>query len=756
MAETDVDDIDDAEGVDGAALAADAKSATGWLNLITESEAYFRDWNERCDNIDKLYANLSKLANTARDREMSLFWANLQTLQPSIYSRPPVPVIMPRFQDRRPIPRMSSELLERSVTVSFETGHLDRTMKLVRNDLARLGRGVLWPRYETKDEAGKGKKVCVDFKFRRDFVHDMARCWAEVGWVAGAGYLTKKEMRKRFLKHSGDVYQSATYSTRKDVNGDKLGRRLTAKVWELWSKTENKVVWVTEGCDKVLDEAKPHLTLDDFFPCPEPAYGTRQPESLVPVPDVMQYRDQLEEINELTARMAALSEAVKVRGFYPSGAGELGDAIEAAVKAASDNVVLIPISNWAATGDGAAKDFIVWWPIDQIVSTIAQLIKLRQQLIQDVYEVSGISDILRGATNPNETLGAQELKAQTGSVRIRDRQDEMVRVSRDVTRIHAEIMAEEFDSTTLLDMAQMQMPTDADVAKQVKALEDQAKRMKAAVDAEMAKPETQAMAQQNPEEAQKAIEEAMQKGKAILDQVNQLKATVTIDQVMKLLKDQRLRPFVLDIETDSTIVPDENAQKQRATEYITSMTGLFAQLVPAVQQVPQIAPVAGQMINYINGVFRTGRQFAQVIEEFTDQMKGMASQPKGPPPEQVKQDAEAKAAEAKAQIEATTAQADAQKTAAEAERTHVENAERMQALQSKQQREALELQIKEQEAADASRARNQDIADKAALAELQRVAQKEKHDQEMEKGSMELAILQAKVPLAEATAAAGH
>ena len=31
----------------------------------------------------------------------------------------------------------------------------------------------------------------------------------------------------------------------------------------------------------------------------------------------------------------------------------------------------------------------------------------------------GISDIVRGASNPNETLGAQELKGQYASMRLR-------------------------------------------------------------------------------------------------------------------------------------------------------------------------------------------------------------------------------------------------------------------------------------------------------------------------------------------------
>lgn len=74
-------------------------------------------------------------------------------------------------------------------------------------------------------------------------------------------------------------------------------------VWEVWSRQHDLVVWVTEGAQKTLDEGPPHLKLSGFFPCPRPAYGTLQRRSLVPVPDVVFYRDQLEEINDLTRRI---------------------------------------------------------------------------------------------------------------------------------------------------------------------------------------------------------------------------------------------------------------------------------------------------------------------------------------------------------------------------------------------------------------------------------------------------------------------
>jgi hypothetical protein len=73
----------------------------------------------------------------------------------------------------------------------------------------------------------------------------------------------------------------------------------------------------------------------------------------------------------------------------------------------------------------------------------------RKQLISDVYQITGISDIVRGDTDPHETKGAQQLKSQWGSIRLRDRQKEIARFARDLARIMGEVIADKFQPDTL-------------------------------------------------------------------------------------------------------------------------------------------------------------------------------------------------------------------------------------------------------------------------------------------------------------------
>ena len=171
----------------------------------------------------------------------------------------------------------------------------------------------------------------------------------------------------------------------------------------------------------------------------------------------MQYRDQLDEINLLTGRIHALSDALEAKGFYPAGGAEIADAVQAALAIKTPGRLLVPISNWASFG--GSKEIIVWLPIDMIATTITALVALRKQVIEDIYQIMGLSDIMRGATDPNETLGAQQLKTQYGSTRIRDKQHELVRLSRDLVEITLEIITEKFKTTTIIEMSQTQLPT---------------------------------------------------------------------------------------------------------------------------------------------------------------------------------------------------------------------------------------------------------------------------------------------------------
>lgn len=594
--------------------------ATKWLHMLEDAERPEKRWHEVCDNIDQRLAELEHLAGTKTDRELQIFWANMEVLKPAVYTRPPVPVVSPRFKQRESVARTASEALERALSSNADRDRLHDTLEMVRDDLLAAGRGVPWVRVGMRD--GRPAVVC-DHVERGDFRMEPARKWKEVSWVARRAFVYREEGIKRF----GPDFANVQMEERKlgvDEGSGYHGYR-QAEVWEIWHKAQQVVVWVSPGHERVLDIRPPHLDLEDFFPCPKPAMASVQRGTLIPVPDFVYYRDQVEEINTLTARISALAESLKMRGFYAAGAGEVAEAVEAALAQVEDRSVLVPVSNFAALGGAGLKDSIVWLPLTEIARTITDLVALRRQMIEDVYEVTGLSDIMRGATEASETLGAQQLKAQYGSIRVRNRQAEMQRIAKDVLNIQAEIMAEQVPAQELVEMAQMQdVPTQAEVEQAVQQIVLQAQ-------------------QQGPE--------ALQQAQA---QIAEYREEVTVEQIGALLQDQRVRPFAIDIETDSTIAPDENAEKQRRVEYMTAVGGFLQQAVPIVAQVPELAPFAAESLRFVSGAFRAGRAMEDTIDALAEQLERRAQ----PQPDPMQQAAQQLAVEQQAaEVRRTNAQA---------------------------------------------------------------------------------------------------
>jgi hypothetical protein len=617
--------------------ALEPQSAKAWLNLLRESEDAFDNWNMHCDRIDEHFASLMRLGQLVRDKEFQMFWANMEVIRPSIYAKPPVPVVVPKFKDRRPVYQAASELAERCAVVSFDLAEIDELMKLVRDDLALVSRGVAWCRYESGNSGNYygHEKVCIDFKGRRDFLHSISRNWREVTWVAGASYLTRAEARDRFKAASGDQYQRADYKVDRDAK--EIGgadARERAKFWEIWDRSNRRVVWVAEGCENILDDAEPHLKLRNFFPCPKPAYSAVQRGSLVPVPEALQYKDQLEEINILTGKIHALADAVVVKGFYPAGGGEIAEAVQTAMAINTPGQVLVPIKNWAAFG--GTKDPIIWMPIDQIATTITGLVALRKQVIDDIYQITGLADIMRGDTDPTETLGAQQLKTQYGTTRIRDKQQELVRLARDLVEIALEIMIEKFDDETLVEMSQTQLPTTRMVEQQAQQLMLQVQQVQSQPPPAAASPTSSAAAPasqlQGPDPAQTAAQDQQNQVQQLVQQLQQLQQQPTIEQVLGFLRDNQARAFVLDIETDSTIMADENGEKQRRTEFV----GMLGQLIPQLGQLiaadPQAAQLCGDILKFSTAPYRAGRSLDGAIDEYVEHVKTKGAQGQGDDP----------------------------------------------------------------------------------------------------------------------------
>jgi hypothetical protein len=556
-----------------------------WSERIEAEERDNRPFEEEAKrSIKWLRLDEQSRRKKATGNELNIAFANYEVLRSTVYSRPPRVVIQPRFGggdgEQRHALVAVSEVMERAAESENERAHLHGCLKDIRDEFLKVGRGVGWVRYEA-DFADQpmdgmpdgqtvqvkiGERIAYDVVPWRDFLHGKAERWRDVPWVARRAKLTREKFKRQFPAIDADRMREIGVSfDGGDAKGDpKNVAGQFATVYEIWCKESRKVYFLAKDAKLLIEEpSDPLIDVQGFYPCPEPAMSVTRDGTLTPVPDVMMIEDQLVAIDDLTKRIRALEKALKVRGFYPKGAtdGTAASAVEEAIQLEDERQVLIPVSAWAANGQ--SKLDVVWLPIDIVVQAIEALKAQRREAVDLVYQVSGISDVMRGDSEASETLGAQQIKDRWGSVRVRDKQEEMRRMARDMIAIATEVICELFE----------------------------------------------------PETIQRAAVYGFD------------------DQMMQVLRDDRMRSFAIDVETDSTVQADEQEDKAQRAEFTQAIGGLLQQAIPLVQQVPEAADLAGELLKFNVQAFRAGRSLEKAIDGFIEGVKARIAQQQAQPPQ---------------------------------------------------------------------------------------------------------------------------
>lgn len=641
--------------------------AQKWIAEITASEKAQRTWLEsRARKIVKRYRYDD--SQTRKDRKYAMLWSNIQTVLPATYAQPPQAVVTRRFNDQDPVARAASEILERCLNYSIDVHDIDGVEKQATLDYVLVGRGQSWERYvptfgpeitpppiplqvkgeddsyaddegnaysaEQVQEGEDGayfhqpeayrpvtfEESITDYVNWEDFGHSVSRTWDEVGFVWRRVYMSRKQLTDRFGK-LGELIPLDWGPIEQGGRDEAARMQKKAAVYEVWDKATRKVYWISKSwSSRPLDERDDPLGLPGFFPCPRPLLGTTANDSCLPTPDYVYYQDQAEEIDVLTARIKQLQDALKVKGFYAADAKTNLNAL-----LNSDNNVMIPVPDWLTFKDGGGlAGKIEWWPIAQVVTALKACVEQRQLLVNDVWQISGVSDIMRGMSDPNATATAERLKGHWGPLRVREKQKEVQRFAKDQLRIKGGVIAAKFDPTTLKAMSGVKLPTAAEKQALQQQLEQQAAQ---------AQMQAQAMQQGLPIQAPPMPGAPMMGhngGPPMAPQpTEEQQATLrspTWEDVVALLRDNAHRQFRVDIETDSTIEADQAEEKQQAVELATALGVFIQQWGPAIQQQPALAPLAAGVLKFTIRRFRAGRELEDLIESTMDKVMNAPAQ----------------------------------------------------------------------------------------------------------------------------------
>ena len=724
----------------------DTPAVAFWRKEIELSIKREKNYQQKAERVTKLYEG-----DRRDDNAFNILYSNTSILLPAVYNQLPRPSVDRRYKDPDPLGKLSAQALQRVLTALEDTGDaefetLDSLLEQAVLGGLVPGRGVTWFRYEAnfskntsnpvehdeveREDAGENKTdneagateqagpgqdvlevpdggeveyetVCgedVDFD---QFLTGFCRVWKKCPWIARLHYMEKEDAIESFGEEEADLLKYQPY--RKDTAGWKQnsgkvsggdesgyeeeaqqGSRPVAVVYEIWHKEKKQVVFFAPSVkDHLIKIVEDPLELSGFYPIPEPLRFAKKRSKLTPTPLYIFYEEQAKELNRLTMRINRILHALKVRGFYDGTLKNLKDLLN------SDDNTLLPASNPAMLREGQTVENSIWMmPLEKLVQVIQQLFPAREQIKNTIYEITGISDIMRGDTQASETATAQNIKNTYGTLRLNEFRKGVQIYARDCLRIIGEIAGkhfglETFNTITHLDFA---LPKDIKAAqKEINKLHLQLQEMQQATTQQFYHQMQQGALQPpqlgSPPQAPGVIPGAappppqagppgappgqlpgqpvgpppgppqppqVQPTPQMIDAMKQAQAILAKppwEQVVGLLRKDLQRYYRIDIETNSTIASDTQEDKQNMLDALEGLEQIFKTLGPLAQEGALPFPAVKSIVLAMVRRFPFGREVEDQLESMPDQL------PKPPPPPGTPTPGEQQAAEAKAQLE---------------------------------------------------------------------------------------------------------
>ncbi len=533
-------------------ISAAEKKYANYYNLIKETRNFYKDCNAFRQN----------------DGHYNIFWSTVETMKPFLYFKQPRPYIERSNKTPSAVENAACEILSKALAWDLSRFDFDSIIKYARNDFLISGCGIVWERYrpefskisandnkETELEIKTSEKVVSEYVNPEQFFADCDKVgiWEDVTWIARKIYMTKQEAVDTFGEKN--CLELVKYGEQDYQNKETC-------VYEIWDKNSKKVYWLSKEKDsdflKVIDDP---FHLSGFFPCPKPIFATLTNDSIIPVPDYCLIKELLSELNGINSRMRLTMQALKVSGAYDNSFPELANIF-------NKDVTLVAAKDFQRLKDaGGLRGILDFIPIEQYVTALQQLATRRQDIITQIYEVTGVSDIMRGTSDSKDTATAVTKKTNFGTLRNQDRQNDMQRFIRDLFSIKAEIICELFSKETL---------------------------------AGFLSPDKQ-------------------------------KDLALVDAAVALLKNEKMRGMLLDVETDNVFNADEEAAK--TLNSVKSLGEIISLALPVVSQQPLLLPLYRTMVEAVCVSLPQARSFENVLEKvFADISKDLSE-----PEPQVKQ-----------------------------------------------------------------------------------------------------------------------
>lgn len=584
-----------------------------WQKELESCRKERKPWNDTAVKALKRYRDERGDAYKSA-RLYNIYFSNTDVKMSALYARTPKPDIKRRFDDSQDdIARVAGLLLQRNLEYELDCSGFDGMFKQVLFDHVVAGMGVSWLRLE-QDETPQpdamhpltgesipqqpsitNQEACTDYVAWDDFFWSPCKVWTMCSWVARRIPMTKDAIKARFgEKVSAELLKTIAYSTKpeaQDASKAKLAPQNqtepTTDVYEIWDKVRQLVFWVTESVPVPLDVSEDSMAFEGFFPTPMPPLGRFDTSNTQPICDYQLVKGKYEELDALNQRCSSLSDALGLRFVYDASSPEIKDLYTTTAENQG-----IGVKNWAGfVGDrGGLAGSIQFAPLEQVANSFSIASSQLDRIKSQIYEVEGISDIMRGQAMPYETATATTAKSQQAFGRFASRQQDVAKYVEGLLRLKAHVISKFYQPDLIVKRA---MPLSA---------QDQQ----------------------------------------------------FIGPALQLLKDEQMSQFRLSVSVDSLQLANWNTEKAERSEALQAITKMLGVILPGLQQTPELAPLGLEMIKWgvsgfkgvqgIEGVIDNGLDSLLQAQAHQQQAPGAT---KPPSPDQIK----AQAIQQKSQID---------------------------------------------------------------------------------------------------------
>lgn len=444
-----------------------------WQVQLALAERDHKDFTDDGKTVIARYKSEQRDIRRSKPRKFNILFSNTEVLRSALYGRTAKPDVSRRFTNQDKLAGDAAEVMERALIETADSNDPDPIIDSALQDFLLPGRGVIRVCYEPElgerpaidpmtaqpqiGEDGQpvneqyiaDQKTYLEYVYWEDYLTPAIRAGEKRPWEAFRRLFTREQLKKDFPEVAGDV--SLNWSP------EALDRKKVpeytqkAEVWEIWDGDDKQRIWIQKGFDRPLRVDPDPYHLEGFF-CAEPLSSYTSTDSTVPIAEFNTYKDQADDLDEITARISKLTRALKRRGVYDQSVKEL----KRLANAQDNEFIAVPDYQKLTQKGGLAAAFQTE-DISIIAKVLLELYKQKDMLVQATYEITGISDIMRGSTDASETLGAQQLKAQFGSARVKRRQRAIQKWIRNLYRLKAEIIAEHFEPEILSKITQLQV-----------------------------------------------------------------------------------------------------------------------------------------------------------------------------------------------------------------------------------------------------------------------------------------------------------